>query len=152
MITEIRVRAATAADLDTLIDFNRAMARESEGRELETEPLRAGVSALLEDPTRGFYLLAEVDGVSRGQLMVTPEWSDWSGRWFWWIQSAYVHPSARRRGVFEALYEAVRAQARARGDVRELRLYVEARNAGAQRCYRAIGMERSHYQMYESGL
>jgi ribosomal protein S18 acetylase RimI-like enzyme len=152
MNPSISVRAAELTDLDSLIDFNLAMARESEGRALDREALRAGVTALLQDPTRGFYQLAEVDGEVRGQLMVTPEWSDWSGRWFWWIQSVYVHPAARRRGVFEALYEAVRARARARGDVRELRLYVEQRNAGAQRCYQAVGMTRSHYQMYESDL
>lgn len=146
----VNLRAASLDDLPLLVRFNAEMAQVTEGRTLDTERLTRGVRRVLEDPARGRYLVAEDDdGELLGGLMVTTEWSDWRDGWFWWIQSVFVREAARRRGVYRALHEHVRAEARARGDVCGLRLYVEYDNGGAQAVYERVGMGRAHYHMFE---
>ena len=111
--------------------------------------LRNGVRAMFEDPSRGFYLIAEMEGQRAGQMMITYEWSDWRNAVFWWIQSVYTLPGFRRRGVFRALYRQAEALARIRGSVCGLRLYVEAQNLSAQETYRRCGMQETAYRMFE---
>ena len=145
------IRAATPADVVDLVAWNAAMAWETEHKRLDPEILRRGVTGVLEQPRRGFYLVAESAGVAVGSLLVTFEWSDWRCGDFWWIQSVYVDPSARRSGVFRALYAAVEQRATAAGAV-GLRLYVETENRHAQQTYEGLGMQRCHYLMYEMPL
>ena len=147
----LTVRAATLDDLEFLVDGNARMAWETERLELDRERLRAGVAAVFRDTARGFYLIAEVDGVRAAQMMITYEWSDWRNGEFWWIQSVYTVPELRGRGAFRALYQAVEAMAEERGGVCGLRLYVEAHNEAAQATYRRCGMSETVYRMFEIG-
>lgn len=145
------IRAATAADIPELLAWNAAMAWETEHKRLDPVRLERGIAGVLEQPARGFYLIAERAGVAVGSLLVTYEWSDWRCGDFWWIQSVYVVPAARRSGVFRALYADVARRAAAGGAV-GLRLYVETENHQAQATYADLGMQRCHYWMYESAL
>lgn len=145
----ITIRPARPEDLDALVDFNAAMALETEQLTLDPERLRAGVALLLADAAKGQYRVAKRDGTVVGALMLTREWSDWRCGDWWWIQSVYVRPEARRCGVFRALYDSVEREARARADVCGLRLYVERDNAHAQATYNALGMAEAHYRMFE---
>ena len=147
----MRVRAASPDDARALADGNVAMARETEGLALDAEVTLAGVRAALVDPTLGRYFVAELDGEVVGQLMVTREWSDWRCGFYWWIQSVWVAPGHRGRGVYRALHARVVAEAR-EADVRSVRLYVERANARAQAVYAAVGMEKSHYELFELEL
>lgn len=146
----LRARPAVSADFRVIVEFNLSMARESEGLELDRARLERGVEAVLSDPSKGFYLMADVDGAPSGCLLVTGEWSDWRNGWAWWIQSVYVMPAARRRGVYSALHGRVLELAAERGDVVSLRLYVDRNNLPAQATYRRLGMEESHYLMFEA--
>jgi ribosomal protein S18 acetylase RimI-like enzyme len=148
MLLMLQVRPATPADLDVIVAFNEALAEESEGLKLDSSTLRDGVLALLEGRAPGRYWAAELDGQIVGQLLVTYEWSDWRNRMVWWIQSVHVAPAARRRGVFRALYETARREARAAG-AGGLRLYVDTTNAAAQKVYTALGMNGEHYRVFE---
>jgi GNAT superfamily N-acetyltransferase len=147
----MRIRAATLDDIDLLVDFNAAMALETEGKRLDPARLRAGVAGVFDDSRRGVYRVAELEGEAVGGLLVTFEWSDWRNADFWWIQSVYVRPAARGRGVFGALYRTVEAEARAAGAC-GLRLYVERDNARAQASYRRLGMDGTHYLMFEAAF
>lgn len=148
----LTIRIATEDDLETLATFNEAMARETEDKTLDPATVRAGVHALLNDPSRGFYLVAEHESDVVGALMVTTEWSDWRNATFWWLQSVYVKPSARQQGVYSALYDHVKQQARTEGGVCGLRLYVERSNVAARQAYLALGMTETSYCMYEEML
>lgn len=142
------IRPATPADIPHLVDWNRALARETEGKTLDRDTVRLGVTAVFTEPHRGFYLVAEHDWEAVGSLLVTYEWSDWRNGDFWWIQSVYVAASARRKGVFRALHAEVERRARTAGAA-ALRLYVERDNERAQKTYSSLGMSPSDYQMYE---
>lgn len=143
------VRPGRAADRARIAAFQAALAFDTEGKRLDPERLDAGVAAVLADPARGRYLVAERDGVVVGSLLLTTEWSDWRDGWFLWIQSVFTAPEARRTGVYRALYACVMAEARARPDVCGVRLYVESENVRAQAVYEALGMQRSSYRFYE---
>jgi GNAT superfamily N-acetyltransferase len=146
---DILIRPATLEDTEFLVGGNASMALETEARALDTHTLRAGVCAVFDDPARGFYLIAEIDGQPAGQMMITYEWSDWRNGAFWWIQSVYTLPDSRGRGVFKALYSHVESLARENGGVCGLRLYVEAHNQPAKTTYERCGMSESVYRMFE---
>ena len=148
----VTTRVALAGDAATLAGFNRAMALETEAKSLPMETLLPGVEAVLRDPDHGFYVIADSGSEIAGSLLVTFEWSDWRNGRRWWIQSVYVRPAHRRRGVYRALHEAVRERARAAGDVVGIRLYVERENVAAQRTYAALGMTETPYRIYEETL
>lgn len=148
----VAVRNAVRGDLPFLVECNLAMAWETEQRRLDRAVLEAGVAALFEQPSRGFYLVAERAGRALGCLLVTHEWSDWRNGDWWWLQSVHVLPEARRGGVFRALYAEVEQRARAVPGVVGLRLYVERDNARAQATYRALGMHEGVYRVFERGF
>lgn len=148
-VDAIRIRDARASDLNALVAFNAAMALETENKTLDPLVLRAGVAKVLDEPARGFYLVAEIEGAVAACLMVTFEWSDWRNGDWWWLQSVYVAPEYRRHGVFRALYMEVELRATQRADVVGVRLYVDRDNARAQRTYDDLGLRASHYEMRE---
>lgn len=148
-VSPLLIRPAVIADLPDLLAWNVAMAWETERKRLDPAVLERGIAGVFEQPRRGFYLMAERAGVPLGSLLVTYEWSDWRAGDFWWIQSVYVDPAARRAGVFRALHAEVGRRAAAAGAV-GIRLYVETENRRAQSTYTDLGMQRCHYWMYES--
>lgn len=143
------IRRGDMEDLEDLVRFQVAMAAESEDKGLDPKTLAAGVTHLISRPLEGFYLVAEVDGKAAGSLMVTFEWSDWRNGRFWWIQSVYVDPDFRRRGIYSALHQHVKDAAHADPESCGLRLYVEQENTGAQATYLALGMVQTHYRLFE---
>ncbi len=145
----MNIRIAKAEDAPDLIEFNQAMALETEGKRLEANVIQSGVEAVFDDEDKGFYVAAEEDGKIVGGLMVTFEWSDWRDNWFWWIQSVYILPDFRGRKIYSLLYKFVKDKAVEKGNVCGFRLYVEKENANARRVYEKLGMEASHYLMYE---
>ena len=148
-MSDVLVRDATRADVPFLANCNIAMAFESEGKHLDRDVLTRGIVAVFDHPERGFYVVAESAGQPVGSLLITHEWSDWRNGGWWWIQSVYVTPDARRGGVFTAMYREVETRARAGTGVIGLRLYVEKENSRAKATYSALGMEPAYYSLYQ---
>jgi ribosomal protein S18 acetylase RimI-like enzyme len=145
----LRVRQAGLVDAGVVVEFNRLLAEETEGKRLDPNQLKPGVAAVLADPVKGLYFLAEDGGRVVGQIGLTFEFSDWRNGWFWWIQSVFVRAEARRQGVFRALYEHVQKMAQDDPSVVGLRLYVEESNRTAQETYFKLGMTRTGYFVLE---
>ena len=155
----VLVRPAVLSDLDSLVIGNAALAWETEQRQLDRTRLRSGVLALLQDPQKGWYIVAEATTTTSGprsivgQLLVTFEWSDWRNGNFWWLQSVYVEPAYRRKNVFKRLYAYVRKEAeRQQEEICGFRLYVEQENAIAHQSYDRVGFQEAPYRMYECEL
>jgi GNAT superfamily N-acetyltransferase len=149
---DIRIREAGLADSRVIAEFNVQLADESEGLRLDPACVQAGVDAVLKDPAKGIYYIAEVKGSVVGQTMITYEWSDWRNGNLWWIQSVYVKPEFRGQGVFQRLFQHVRTLASRQKDVPALRLYVHADNKRAHRSYEKLGMSRTKYEVLELDL
>lgn len=145
-------RRASLDDAEVIARYAADMAEETENLHLDRQRVRHGVEAALQDPSKGFYLLAIAESKVVGQAMVTFEWSDWSNAMRWWLQSVYVHPQFRRRGIFRGLFEQLRAFAQAEGVICCLRLYVDRDNRGAQAVYQKLGFRETHYHLYEMEL
>ena len=150
--SQVQIREATSADIETLVDFNAAMAKETENLSLDRARLTGGTRAVFESPDKGRYIVAEAEGQVVGSLLTVQEWSDWRNGDFWWIQSVYVRPEWRRRGVYRSLHNWVQEAARATPGVCGVRLYVDQHNHTAQSTYASLGMVKSHYDLFEIDL
>jgi GNAT superfamily N-acetyltransferase len=148
-MSNVLYRDATPADAEAIIEFQLAMARETEDLALDREILTRGVHSVFSDPTLGRYFVAESEGRAVASLMITYEWSDWRSGMVWWIQSVYVTPDFRRRGIYAGLYQHVRAMVDGEPSIRGIRLYVDNRNKPAQEVYARLGMEGEHYRVFE---
>lgn len=148
----IEVRVGTEAEIHSVVAFNRAMAWETEKKELPEQTVTEGVRGLLARPDLGFYLVAFAEGKPVGCLLVTYEWSDWRNSLWWWVQSVYVLPELRGKGLYKLLYNEVRRLAKEKGDVCGFRLYVERENRRAQQIYEHLGMREAQYLMFEESL
>ena len=153
LLDHLNVRRARPEDVATIASFSAAMALETEGRRLDPDRLYDGTIALLASPDRGFFMVAELQQADWrqliGQLMVTYEWSDWRNGVFWWIQSVYVDPAWRRKGVYRRLHDTVVEIGKADKMMCGIRLYVARANRTAQTVYRRVGLTPSMYDVYE---
>ncbi len=144
-----RIRLAIEADTQAIIDFQMKMALESEDFQLNRETLASGVIAVFRDPQKGKYFVAEHDGEVIASMLLTPEWSDWRNRWVFWLQSVYVLPDYRKKGVFRMMYSHAKKLVEEDNDCAGLRLYVDVDNKNALAVYRALGMNGDHYKVFE---
>ena len=149
MKSKFKIDVANIEDTETLVKFQLAMAKESEGTELDYETVREGVKAGIADDSKATYLVARNEnGEVLGSLMLTTEWSDWNNCNYYWIQSVFVRPECRHQGVFKELFDFAKAIAQSEG-AGALHLYVDRNNINAQKVYQSLGMRESHYLMYE---
>jgi ribosomal protein S18 acetylase RimI-like enzyme len=143
------IRKAKSQDLNSIIDFQLAMARETENIELDYPTLEKGVSEVLNDPQKGQYYVAEIQDEVIGSLLTTFEWSDWRNGTVLWIQSVYVKPQFRRKGVYSSLYLYVKKEVFENPMLKGIRLYADKSNVAAHKTYRKLGMNPDHYTTFE---
>src|SRR5260221_6301141 len=148
-MTDIRYREAQRSDHAAIVEFQIAMARETEDVALHRDTCAKGVAAVFDDPSLGRYFVAGQDGQVIGSLLITYEWSDWRNGYVWWIQSVYVVPEHRGRGVYAGLYKHVQGIVEGDPSLRGIRLYVDRRNTTAQQVYTRQGMNGEHYVVFE---
>ena len=148
---DIIITKGQIEDIESIAQFQVDMAMESEGTQLDKDTVTKGVSAAMADENKGLYYIARVDGKAVGSLMLTREWSDWNNGWYWWIQSVYVAPDYRRQGVYKSMYNAVCTDAKQQ-NIAQVRLYVDKTNTRGQEVYSSLGMQESHYLIYETTL
>jgi GNAT superfamily N-acetyltransferase len=145
----IEVRQAVSTDVETITQFNIALCRETEGRELDPVTVIKGVSRFVSESKRGKYFVAVIDGQVVGQAAHTFEWSDWRNGELWWIQSVYVHPDFRGQGVFRTLFTHIKELGEADVDCCGIRLYMERENETARESYRRLGFHETGYVVFE---
>jgi GNAT superfamily N-acetyltransferase len=143
------VRKAKSEDHNSILEFQLAMAKETEGIDLEHSTVEKGVAAVLKDSTKGNYYVAEKNGKIIGSLLTTFEWSDWRNGTVLWIQSVYVVPEFRRKGVYSKLYEHVKNLVIKSHNLKGIRLYADKTNEGAHKVYQKLGMSPDHYVTFE---
>lgn len=139
-------RRAGLADLEQLTAFTLAEAAEAEGMPKHQPDVRAGIRTALLDDDVAMYWLLEHAGVAIGHASIVKEWSDWHAGYYWWIQSMYLDPQHRGRGLMPRLLGAIRECAREHHAL-QLRLYVHRENSRAIRAYQLAGFNDSDYRI-----
>ncbi len=145
----ILIRKALSGENKIISRFQVEMARETEGIDLDLAAVGKGVSAVFSDPGKGCYYVAELDGEIAGSVLTTFEWSDWRNCFMVWIQSVYVVPDHRRKGVFSRFYQHIRRSVEEDPGLGGMRLYVDSENENASDVYLHLGMTESNYRMFE---
>lgn len=145
----IQVREATINDLNSIVGFQRAMAHETEGIELDEETVFKGVEAVLLSAEKGQYYVAEIDNKVVSSLLTTYEWSDWRNGTILWIQSVYVLPDHRRKGVYRKMYAHIKQLVDKNKNLNGIRLYADKSNFAAHKTYKKMGMSPDHYITFE---
>lgn len=146
------IRRATSADLERLVSFAVAEAKEAEGIEKDSEQVRQGVTTALNDDSIARYWVIEKNNTGViGSVSIVKEWSDWNSGYYWWIQNMYILPEFRGKGLMERLIQALKDTAR-NEDALELRLYVHKNNAQAISAYQKVGFFDADYRIMTMSL
>jgi len=145
----LRIRKGKPGDARKIIQFQLAMAKETEGVHLDPVIVKKGVDAVFQGFGNGMYFVAEAENKVIASLMITYEWSDWRNRNVYWIQSVYVTPDHRRKGVFKMMYKHIQKLVEQDVTLAGIRLYVDSGNFPAQKVYERLGMDGTHYRMFE---
>jgi GNAT superfamily N-acetyltransferase len=140
---------AVPGDARVIAAFQLAMALETEGLMLDPDVVDKGVRAVFDDSSRGRYYVAEINGEVVGSLLTTFEWSDWRNGTVLWIQSVYVLPAYRRKGVYRNMYRFIQEMVRQDNSLRGIRLYADKSNVAAHQTYSGLGMKSDHYLTFE---
>jgi GNAT superfamily N-acetyltransferase len=143
------VRIANKDDISAIVQFQLAMAHETENIELDKATVEKGVSAVIEDASKGKYYIAEKKGKIIGSLLTTFEWSDWRNGTVLWIQSVYILPEFRRKGVYSQMYKHIKNLVLEDSSLNGIRLYADKENEIAHKTYRKLGMSPDHYVTFE---
>lgn len=143
------IRKAESSDIAQIIEFQISMAHETEQVELDHATVEKGVTAVVFDPAKGQYYVAEINGKVVGSLLTTFEWSDWRNGTILWIQSVYVLSEYRRQGVYRNLYSHVKEKVLEDKSLNGIRLYADKSNVAAHKTYRKLGMSPDHYITFE---
>ncbi len=145
----IIVEEAITKHAGGIVEFQMAMALETENLRLDRNLVEKGVKAVFDDVAKGKYYVAQDDDKLIASLMITYEWSDWRNGNVYWIQSVYVLPEYRGKGVFKEMYLHIKDSVKNTPGLSGIRLYVDKNNHRAQKVYNKIGMDGSHYQLFE---
>ena len=145
----MQIKRADIDHVKSIIDFQQKMAKETEGIDLDLKILSKGVHAAFNDAAKGIYYVAVDNDKIIASLLTTYEWSDWRNGCVLWIQSVYVLPEHRGKGVFNKMYQHLKSMVENSDEYLGLRLYVDRTNVKAQKVYDKIGMDGEHYKMYE---
>jgi len=142
------IQPVGTGDVDDLLPLMRAYCDFYEVAPTDAD-LLAIISALIDDPQHeGVQLIArDNDGSPTGFATVYWSWSTTDGGRIGVMNDLLVVPSARGRGIAEALIEACRAPSASHG-ARQLVWQTAPDNLRAQRVYERVGATREQWIDY----
>jgi len=138
-MSDVAIRRAESADLDAAVRLFSGYLRFYE-KPVVDAAVRDFIAQRLARLDSVFYL-AEIDGRAVGFTQLYPAFASLSLAPSWILNDLYVDPSARGRGVGEALMDAARELAISNGAA-ELMLQTARTNATAQGLYEKLGWVR----------
>jgi len=139
----------TELDILELVNLQSKMALETENLILHPDIVEQGILAVIEDDRKGKYYKIVQTGKVIGCMLNTYEWSEWRNGQIVWIQSLYILPAYRKKGLFSAAYQYMRELVQKNAQYKGIRLYVDKRNEAAIAAYESVGMSNEHYEIFE---
>jgi GNAT superfamily N-acetyltransferase len=145
----IEIRKAQRCDCNSIVRFQEEMAWDIEHYKLDHNTVQQGVEAVLDNGALGIYYVAVLNNEVVGSLLTTYEWSDWRNGTVLWIQSVYINPAHRKKGIYRALYNHIKSMVIQDKKLKGIRLYVDESNKTAHEVYTRLEMNGDHYRVYE---
>ncbi|MBK25632.1 MAG: GNAT family N-acetyltransferase [Halobacteriovorax sp.] len=146
---KLNIINANRSHFEFILNSQISMALETEALELREETVRSGVTAVFEDPSKGRYLVAELEEKPVGVLLIVTEWSEWRNSTVYWIHSLFIKKEYRGQGIYKRMYEHIKEEVLNDPRLAGIRLNVDKRNKDAVKVYEALGMSDEHYRMFE---
>jgi ribosomal protein S18 acetylase RimI-like enzyme len=138
MTTEVKIRLASATDLDVLLPLVTAF-RDHLGQSQPSDAdFGQSLAMLLQDTGTEFILACDAVGVALGYVQSRYRYSAWTSALEAEVEDVFVVPEARRYGVGLRLMEFAMACAIDRG-CRSIGLNTNERNTSALALYRKCG-------------
>lgn len=145
----MQIRQTCLNDVNEIIEMQILMALETESLHLDKKTLKDGITAIIEDPTKGRYFIIEESRISIACFMITYEWSDWRNKNWIWMQSVYVKKEYRKQGIFNKMMSFLKKMISSDSQYCGIRLYVDKTNLNAINVYKKSDMLNHHYEMFE---
>ena len=149
VLPALHIREASLEDLNIIVDFNLALALETENRTLDKKILTQSIQTILQNPAKGVYLLACFGEKVVGQLMYVYEWSTWRNANFMWLTDLYILPNYRKKGIFNLLSKHAMDLYHKNENVVGLRFCVDKENTAVVPLYKKAGWKESNYNLWE---
>lgn len=146
---QVIIKQASLEHLDTIVNFNLALALETENRKLDVNILRQSIHSILTDPKKGVYILAYIGEEIVGQIMYTYEWSTWRNANFMWLTDLYICPEHRKKGIFKHLSDYVMDLYHKDPHAVGLRFCVDKENTSVIPLYQKAGWKEGNYNLWE---
>lgn len=148
MPASVFLRLATSPDLDRLLPlFRDYQAHYAMLTDASEEKTRAFLARLLDEPSRGFALLAELEGRTVGFATGFITVSGVIAEDLLHVGDLFVAPEFRRRGIATALIDRLAAEARARG-LPLLRWLSRSENVSLNAWYTSLGASRGEFNLF----
>jgi ribosomal protein S18 acetylase RimI-like enzyme len=145
------IRNAVPSDLDTLVAFTLSEALDAERRTLSRSDVQRGIAGAFASPPKARYWVVESGGSVVACASIVTEWSNFRGGDYWWIQSLYILPEHRGRGLVDVILRHLVGEAKS-GSALDLRLYGFNTNARALRAYERFGFKQAPYLILTKSL
>ena len=136
----LSLERASRADRASLIALLGAQLAEHD-IDLATDRLERAIDGALDDPSRGAFLVARLDGETVGVACISYIWTLEHGGRSAWLDELYVLPAHRGGGVGTALVRAVIGEAEREGCA-AVDLEVETSHARVEQLYAREGFTR----------
>ena len=143
------VRLATRDDAPSIAEFNVFFAKTNENKQLSLPITAAGVRRVFDTFNNGLYIVARRENSIIGITLITKEWSDWNNGFSYCIQDIFVLKDSFKNQIQDALLEKATLLAKENEDVCGIRLYVHEDDALAKEHYKARGLTKTKYIIYE---
>lgn len=137
--------------------FQVACCLETEQRDLVATEVQAGVVNILEHKELGLYFVVEHvsdKGVKTviGCCLIQPQFSDWNCAYYVCLESVYIAPEFRKKGILQSLFEHIERYAKERFGYGEIRANVSRANVAMQKAMEKIGCKELVYKVYSKGF
>ena len=143
----IKIRFATKDDLQEMtmlyVDNNPKYGNDK-------ARLKAGLSALLDDPNKGHEVVAIEQDEIIGRIHIAKEWSVYRNAEFWMFENVYVSPNWRRKGIYTLMHEWIYSRAKADSNCCGLRFWALEDNLPARNAYHKMQMEGQIVELFEN--
>eukprot|EP00331_Platyophrya_macrostoma_P012995 CAMPEP_0176418550 /NCGR_PEP_ID=MMETSP0127-20121128/7531_1 /TAXON_ID=938130 /ORGANISM="Platyophrya macrostoma, Strain WH" /LENGTH=307 /DNA_ID=CAMNT_0017798883 /DNA_START=196 /DNA_END=1119 /DNA_ORIENTATION=+ len=116
------------------------MSFETEKYKTNTDLVLTSLKEILQKPEYGVFYIALDTNQVIASLLVTFEFNFIENATFYWIQSLYVLPEYRKRGIFASMYKRIHSDAKTEG-AKFVKLYVAETNLTGIQVYKKLQMD-----------